>query len=149
MPAAAPAPLDAGPAGRAGGDPAAPDPATPEPAAPDAAARRSRAGTVAGVLALILLCLAWELWLARTGSGTWALKVLPLLPALPGLWRYRLYTYRWLSLLIWLYVCEGLVRATSESGVSAALAWAEVVLGVAVFVTCVAHIRGRLKGSSR
>ncbi len=139
MPAAAPAPLDAGPSGRAGGD----------PAAPDTAARRSRAGTVAGVLALILLCLAWELWLARTGAGTWALKALPLLPALPGLWRYRLYTYRWLSLLIWLYVCEGLVRATSESGVSAALAWAEVTLGVAVFLACVAHIRGRLKGSRR
>ena len=28
----------------------------------------------------------------------------------------RLYTYRWMSLLVWLYVAEGAVRATSERG---------------------------------
>lgn len=119
----------------------------PPEAAPDAAAQRTRAATLAATVALIVLCLVWELWMARTGSGTWAIKVLPLLPALPGLWRYRLYTYRWLSLLVWLYVCEGLVRATSESGRSSAMAWAEVALGLAIFVNCVLHIRGRLKGS--
>ena len=73
----------------------------PPEAAPDAAAQRTRAATLAATVALIVLCLVWELWMARTGSGTWAIKVLPLLPALPGLWRYRLYTYRWLSLLVW------------------------------------------------
>lgn len=97
--------------------------------------------------ALIALCLAWELWLARTGSGTWAIKALPLLLPLPGLWRYRLYTYRWLSLMLWLYVCEGLVRATSESGLSSQLAWGEVVLAVGIFTACVMHIRARLRGA--
>ena len=125
------------------------DPVDGQPRPPTPAVQRSRWLTFGLCLALVVLGLLWELVLAPTGRGTLAIKVLPLVLALPGLWRMRLYTYRWLSLLIWLYVCEGLVRATSESGVSAALAWAEVVLGVAVFVTCVAHIRGRLKGSVR
>ena len=100
-------------------------------------------------LALVGLGLAWELWLAPTGRGTWALKVLPLLPALPGLWRWRLYTYRWLALLVWLYVAEGLVRAGSEHGIGAALATAEAALGIALFVACAVHVRWRLKRAAR
>ena len=79
-------------------------------------------------LALIVLGLAWELWLAPTGRGTLAIKVLPLLLPLPGLLRLRLYTYRWLSLGVWLYVAEGAVRAGSEHGISASLALLEVAL---------------------
>jgi hypothetical protein len=33
-----------------------------------------------------------------------------------GLLRHRLYTFRWLSLLVWLYVTEGLVRAPATAG---------------------------------
>jgi uncharacterized membrane protein len=127
------------------------EPASPEAAAarmPNAAARATRALTIGAVLLLIALGLAWELWLARTGSGTWAIKVLPLLPALPGLWRYRLYTYRWLSLLIWLYAGEGLVRATSEAGPAVGLAWAEVALALIVFGACVMHVRSRLRAGA-
>src|SRR5436305_1125674 len=82
------------------------------------------------VLALIALGLAWELGLAPTGRGTLAVKVLPLLLPLPGLLRMRLYTYRWLSLAIWIYATEGAVRATSERGVSASLAWVELALSL-------------------
>ncbi|MDH4053742.1 MAG: DUF2069 domain-containing protein, partial [Rubrivivax sp.] len=85
--AAAPAPADA-------------DAAAPRPA--DRITRLSRALALAAVGGLVALGLAWELWLAPTGSRTWALKVLPLLPTLLGLWRYRMATYRWLSLLLWL-----------------------------------------------
>jgi uncharacterized membrane protein len=106
--------------------------------------RLSRNLAVASVVALILLCLAWELWLARTGSGTLALKVLPLLPAPFGLWRYRMYTYRWVALAIWLYVLEGLVRSTSEGGPGQWLAVGEVVLSVIAFTACTAQIRLRL-----
>jgi uncharacterized membrane protein len=60
---------------------------------------------------LIALGLAWELWLAPTGRGTLALKIVPLLAAWPGLWQRRLYTFRWTSLLVWLYVAEGAERA--------------------------------------
>jgi uncharacterized membrane protein len=111
---------------------------------PTAAERLSRNLALAGVAALILLCLAWELWLAPTGRGTLALKALPLLPALLGLWRYRMYTYRWVALVIWLYVLEGLVRSTSEAGPGQWLALAEVLLGAVVFTACTAQIRQRL-----
>ena len=111
---------------------------------PRANERLSRNLAVASVVALILLCLAWELWLAPTGRGTLALKVLPLLPAPLGLWRYRMYTYRWVALAIWLYVMEGLVRSTSEGGVGQWLALAEVLLGVVAFTACTAQIRLRL-----
>jgi len=111
---------------------------------PRAQERASRNLAVLSVLALILLCLAWELWLAPTGRGTLALKVLPLLAAPLGLWRYRLYTYRWVALAVWLYVLEGLVRSTSESGPGQWLAAAEVVLSVVLFTACTAQIRLRL-----
>ena len=116
----------------------------PERTEPRANERLSRNLALASVVALILLCLAWEMWLAPTGRGTLALKVLPLLPAPLGLWRYRMYTYRWVSLAIWLYVLEGLVRATSEGGAGQWLAVAEVVLSVVAFITCTAQIRLRL-----
>ncbi len=109
----------------------------------DALLRASRVLAVASLLALVALGVAWELWLAPTGSGTLALKVLPLLAALPGLWRARLYTYRWLSLLLWLYVTEGLVRATTEAGLSARLAALQVLLCLLLFSACVLQVRRR------
>ena len=124
---------------------AAPLAAPPHP--PAAHIAQSRAAAVAGLLGLIALGLAWELWLAplRPGGSWWVIKILPLLPALPGLLKNRMYTYRWLSLLVWLYFTEGVVRATSESGLSAGLALLEVVLCVAIFVACTLHIRLRLR----
>lgn len=98
-------------------------------------------------LALIVLGLAWELWLAPTGSGTLALKVLPLVPALPGLMRHRMLTYRWLALLVWLYFFEGVSRATTETGMSLWLALAETLLSVLLFLACVLHIRLRLRSA--
>jgi uncharacterized membrane protein len=96
---------------------------------------------LASLLGLIALGVAWELWLAPTGSGTLALKVLPLLPALPGLWRGRLYTYRWLSLLVWLYFTEGVVRASTDSELSATLALVQVLLCLLLFTACVLQVR--------
>ena len=104
----------------------------------------SRALALAALIALIGLCLAWELWLAPTGRGTLAIKAVPLLLPLAGLWRYRLYTYRALALFIWLYILEGLVRGTSEHGLGQVLAWGEVALGVVIFTACTAQIRQRL-----
>ena len=115
---------------------------------PDAGVRNMRAAALAALLALIVLGLAWELWLAPTGSGTLALKVLPLVLCVAGLWRHRMYTFRWLSLLIWLYFMEGVVRATTESGLSQALAIAEVVLSTALFVVSGIYIRWRLRNGA-
>jgi uncharacterized membrane protein len=111
---------------------------------PSTGERLSRQLAVFSTGLLCALCLAWELWLAPTGSGTLAIKALPLLLPLPGLWRYRMYTYRALSLFIWLYIMEGLVRSTSEGGAGQWLAMAEVALGLVIFTACTAQIRQRL-----
>jgi uncharacterized membrane protein len=116
-------------------------------AAADPVVRLTRALALGSVLALIALGLAWELWLAPTGSGTLALKVLPLLLPLPGLLRHRMYTFRWLSLLVWLYFLEGAVRATSESGLSQVLAAIEVLLCLVLFAACALQVRWRLRKS--
>ena len=105
----------------------------------------TRAVAVGSVIALIALGLAWELWLAPTGNRTLALKVLPLLLPLAGLWRNRMYTYRWLSLMIWLYFTEGVVRATSDRGPGALLGAIEVLLCLLLFGACAAHVRWRLR----
>jgi uncharacterized membrane protein len=105
----------------------------------------ARQAAVASLMALILLGLLWELWLAPTGGGTLALKVLPLCFPLAGLLKSRMYTYRWLSLMVWLYFTEGVVRAWSDKSPSNWLALMEVVLCIVLFVACTAHIRLRLQ----
>lgn len=104
---------------------------------------------LASLLGLIALGLAWELWLAPTGSGWLAIKVLPLLLPLPGLLRNRLYTYRWVSLFVWLYFIEGAVRAASDVGPGRALGLAEALLCLVLFVACTLHVRTRLRGALR
>ena len=120
-------------------------PPNTETTLPDRLVRLTRALAVGSLLGLIMLGLAWELWLAPTGQRTWALKVLPLAIPLAGLLKHRLYTYRWLSLLVWLYCTEGLVRATSEQGPGQWLAAVEVLLCVLLFAACASQVRWRLK----
>ena len=123
----------------------------PSPAFLRPAVARSRRLAVAGLLALIALCLAWELGLAplRPGGSWWALKVLPLTLPLAGLLKNRMYTYRWLSLLVWLYFTEGVVRMSSDSGLSAVLALLEMLLSVLLFVACAWHVRTRLRAAGQ
>lgn len=111
--------------------------------------RRARSAALGGLVALIVLGLAWELWLAPTGSGTLALKVLPLVLCLAGLWRHRMYTFRWLSLLLWLYVLEGVVRATTENGISQVLAAVQTLLCFWLFAASALYIRWRLRNAPR
>ena len=108
---------------------------------------RSRLFAVGSTLAMIALGLAWELWLAPTGRGTLALKVLPLALAIPGLLRNRMYTYRWVSLLVWIYFTEGVVRAWGDKPPGNWLALAEVVLCVSLFAACAMHVRLRLRNA--
>jgi uncharacterized membrane protein len=115
----------------------------------DPIVRWTRRVAVASVIALIVLGLAWELWLAPTGSGTLALKVVPLLLPLPGLWHARMYTYRWVGLFVWLYFTEGVVRATTEHGLSATLATVQVALCLSLFGACALHVRWRLRKAVR
>jgi len=116
---------------------------------PDATVRAMRAVALTGLLGLIVLGLAWELWLAPTGSGTLAIKVLPLALCVLGLLRHRMYTFRWLSLLVWLYFMEGVVRATTEQGWSRVLAVAEIVLCLLLFTASTLYIRWRLRTAAQ
>ena len=99
------------------------------------------------LLGLIALGLAWELWLApiRPGGSLLALKVLPLCLPLAGILKNRMYTYRWVSLLVWVYFTEGATRAWSERPPGNYLAMIEVVLCLLLFAACALHVRVRLK----
>jgi len=107
----------------------------------------TRAIAVGSLLGLIFLSLAWELVLAplRPGGSWLVLKALPLCIPLIGLLKHRMYTYRWLSLMVWVYFTEGAVRASSDRAPSNYLATVEVVLCLALFVACALHVRLRLK----
>ena len=108
---------------------------------------RLRIVCVAALAGLIVLGVTWELWLAPLpgGTGMLALKVLPLCLGVAGLLKHRLYTYRWLTLLIWLYFTEGVVRVTGDAGLSQILAGIEVALSVLLFTACSVYIRMRLR----
>jgi uncharacterized membrane protein len=99
-------------------------------------------GATAALIALIALTVAWEWWLAplRPGGSAMVLKAVPLLLALPGVWRRRLYTLQWASMLILLYFAEGIVRGWSERGLSARLGWLEVALAVVFFVCTLIYV---------
>ena len=112
--------------------------------APPSMVTWTRAVAVGSLLGLILLGLAWELVLAPTGNRTLVLKVLPLAVPLVGLLKNGMYTYRWVSLMIWLYFIEGVIRASGDRGLSAALACIEVALCVSLFAACAVHVRWRL-----
>jgi uncharacterized membrane protein len=102
---------------------------------------------VGSLLGLIILGLLWEMWLApiRPGGSLLALKVLPLCVPLAGLLKRKLYTYRWVSLLVWLYFTEGVVRAWSDKPPGNWLGLIEVVLCLSLFTACALHVRIRLK----
>lgn len=105
---------------------------------------------VVSLLALIVLCLSWELWLAplRPGGSWLVLKVVPLLLPLRGVLRGRLYTYQWAAMLSLLYVMEGAVRGMTDPGsASAILGWLELVLAGVFFVAAVAYVRPAKKAS--
>jgi uncharacterized membrane protein len=115
----------------------------------DDVVRLTRVLAVGSLLAMIVLGLAWELWLAPTGNRTWALKVVPLAIPIVGLLKHRMYTYRWVTLLVWLYFLEGVVRATTEGGISAVLATLQVLLCLVLFAAAALHVRWRLKAAQR
>ena len=102
-----------------------------------------RLAACAALIALILLCLAWELWLAplRPGGSYLALKALPLVFPLMGIFEGKRRTYQWSSMFILAWFAEGVVRAWSERGAGQALALAEIVLSVVFFTAAVFYAR--------
>lgn len=117
----------------------------PSPPAPSAGLDpRLRLAASGLLVALILLCLAWELVFAplRPGGSWLVLKAVPLLAPLRGVLRGRVYTYQWAAMLALLYVMEGAVRAMSDANpVSASLAWVELLLAGSFFACAVMYVR--------
>ena len=105
---------------------------------------------VSSLVGLIVLSLCWELWWAplRPGGSWLVLKALPLLLPLVGLLKNRMYTYRWVSLVVWLYFTEGVVRAQGDRWPSNALAGVEIVLCLTLFIACALHVRLRLRNAA-
>lgn len=106
-------------------------------------ARYFHIGAVTSLIALILLCVAWELMLAplRPGGSWMVLKVIPLLLPLRGVLKRDVYTMQWSSMLILLYMAEGVVRATSDTApTSAMLGWVETALTCVYFLCALLYL---------
>jgi uncharacterized membrane protein len=105
--------------------------------------RALRAVALGALLGLLVLCLAWELWLAplRPGGSFLALKAAPLALPLYGILSGRRYTYQWSSMFVLAYFAEGVVRAWTEQGTSQTLAMLEILLSAAFFASVVAYSR--------
>lgn len=103
---------------------------------------RLRAVSSVLLIALIALAIVWEGWLSplRPGGSTLILKALPLMAAFFGVIKGKRYTYQWLSMLVLLYVTEGVVRAF-DPGLGGVLAFIEAVLAIALFLCTLMYCR--------
>lgn len=111
---------------------------------------RLRLTALASLVALFLLCIVWETVLApiKPGGSLLFLKALPLVFALKGVSRGSVYTMQWASMLILLYLMEGVVRATSDPpGPSLVLAWIEIFLSLVFFLSAIFYVRPAKKAA--
>ena len=91
---------------------------------------------------LFILCIAWEWFISplRPGGSWLILKAIPLLFAIPGLWKGNVYTMQWASMLILLYITEGLVRIL-ETGANFWMAILETTLGTIAFICLLVYLK--------
>ena len=96
----------------------------------------------AAFVALFIQCVAWEWFLSplRPGGSWLILKGIPLLFAIPGLWRGKIYTMQWASLMILLYITEGLTRIL-ETGTNFWMAALETILGTIGFICLLIYLK--------
>ena len=97
---------------------------------------------VAAFVDLFILCVAWEWFISplRPGGSWLILKGIPLLFAIPGMLKGKVYTMQWASMLILLYVTEGLVRIL-ETGANFWLALLETALATIGFICLLIYLR--------
>ncbi len=91
---------------------------------------------------LFILCVSWEWFISplRSGGSWLILKGVPLLFAIPGLWKSKIYTMQWASMLILLYITEGLVRIL-EPGTNFWMALLETILATTGFVCLLIYLK--------
>jgi uncharacterized membrane protein len=96
----------------------------------------------AAFIDLFILCISWEWFISplRPGGSWLILKCIPLLFAIPGLWKGKVYTMQWASMMILLYVTEGLVRIL-EPGANFWLALIETALATTGFVCLLMYLK--------
>ena len=89
----------------------------------------------AAFIDLFILCIAWEGFISplRPGGSWLILKGVPLIFAIPGLWKGNVYTMQWASMLILLYITEALVRIL-ETGTNFWMALLEIILATTGFI---------------
>lgn len=106
-------------------------------------ARGAWLAACASLVALVFLCVAWELFVAPVKpGGSWlVLKALPLMAPLFGVLRGRRYTFKWSTLLIWAYAAEGATRMYTDTGLAARLALLELALSLCYFAAAVAYLK--------
>ena len=101
-------------------------------------------GAVTSLILLFLWLLAWEIFVAplHPGGSLLALKALPLLLPLRGVLKRDLYTLQWSSMVILIYLVEGIVRAWSDRvELSRLMALGEALLVCAYFLFAVLYLR--------
>ena len=117
---------------------------TPLPQSPVALNGALQRSAAVSLFGLFFLCLLWEIWLAplKPGGTLLFLKALPLAFAMRGVVRGSLYTIQWASMLVLLYLMEGVVRVMSDPpGPSIMLAWIEIVLATIFFFSSIFYVR--------
>ncbi|MDB5906860.1 MAG: putative rane protein [Massilia sp.] len=95
-------------------------------------------GAMGSLVALIVWLVVWEMIVAplHPGGSLLALKALPLLIPLRGVFKRDIYTLQWSAMVILLYFTEGVVRAWSDTlALSRTMAIGEIVL-VCVYFSC-------------
>ena len=70
-----------------------------------------------------------------------AVKLFPLLVALPGIVRASSYTMQWASMLVLLYMAEGCMHGMASEGAVQLLGWIEFVFAWAAFFGLMVHMR--------
>jgi len=101
-------------------------------------------GAVTSLVLLFAWLLAWEIVVAplHPGGSLLALKALPLLLPLRGVLKRDLYTLQWSSMVILIYLVEGIVRAWSDrTEISRMMALGEALLVVSYFLFALLYLR--------
>jgi uncharacterized membrane protein len=96
------------------------------------------------LIALLVWCVVWEIWFAplRPGGTLLFLKAFPLAFAVRGVAKGSLYTIQWASMLVLLYLMEGVVRVMSDPpGPSILAAWIEILLSSVFFFCSIFYVR--------
>ncbi|HEZ6259212.1 TPA: DUF2069 domain-containing protein [Neisseria meningitidis] len=99
------------------------------------------------LIALIILSLSWELWIAplRPGGSWLALKALPLCLPLSGILKKNIYTYQYSSMLVLIYFAEAVMRLFDAYPAEQICAALSAALSICFFISCLSFVKQHKK----